>query len=73
MAKKAKKKAPKKVLTNAEFAQKNELFNQAVEAAQADLGERKDYRGQIMPTTRMASKFRNKKGLVYKHAMGWIK
>lgn len=73
MAKKDKtKKAVKKVLTNAEFATKDDLFNKAVEAAQADLGERKEFKGQINPTTRMASKWRNQKGLVYKHSKGVI-
>jgi len=74
MAKKGNKtKKTKKVLTNAEFATKNELFNEAVEAAQADLGERKEYKGQVNATTRMASKWRNQKGLVYKHSKGMIK
>lgn len=74
MAKKGgKTKKVKKVLTNAEFATKNELFNKAVEAAQADLGERKEFKGQVNPTTRMASKWRNQRGLVYKHAKGLIK
>ena len=74
MAKKAKtKKAVKKVLTNAEFAVKDELFNKAVEAAQADLGERKEFKGQVNATTRMASKWRNQKGLVYKHSKGMIR
>jgi len=74
MAKKGNKtKKTKKILTNAEFATKNELFNEAVEAAQADLGERKEYKGQVNATTRMASKWRNQKGLVYKHSKGMIK
>ena len=74
MAKKGKKtKKVKKVMTNAEFATKNELFNEAVEAAQADLGERKEYKGQVNATTRMASKWRNQTGLVYKHSKGLIK
>ena len=74
MAKKGSKtKKVKKVMTNAEFASKNELFNEAVEAAQADLGERKDYKGQVNATTRMASKWRNQRGLVYKHSKGLIK
>lgn len=70
---KKKTKKVKKVMTNAEFAGKNELFNKAVEAAQADLAERKEFKGQLNPTTRMASKWRNKKGLVYKHSKGVIK
>ena len=74
MAKKAKKtKKVKKVMTNAEFATKNELFSEAVEAAQADLGERKEFKGQVNATTRMASKWRNQRGLVYKHSKGLIK
>ena len=74
MAKKGNKtKKTKKVLTNAEFATKNDLFNEAVEAAKADLGERKEYKGQVNETTRMASKWRNQKGLVYKHSKGLIK
>jgi len=72
-SKKKSTKKVKKVMTNAEFAEKNELFNKAVEAAQADLAERKEYKGQINPTTRMASKWRNQKGLVYKHSKGLIK
>lgn len=66
------KKAPKKVMTNAEFAVKDEVFNKAVEAAQTDLAERKAFTSQIMPTTRMASKWRNQRGLVYKHSKGLI-
>ena len=74
MAKKAKtKKSVKKVLTNAEFAIKDELFNKAVDAARADLGERKEFKNQVMGTTRMASKWRNQKGLVYKHSKGLIR
>lgn len=70
---KTKKTKVKKVLTNAEFATKDDLFNEAVEAAQADLGERKEYKNQVNATTRMASKWRNQKGLVYKHSKGMIK
>lgn len=74
MAKKGNKaKKAKKVMTNAEFATKNELFIKAVEAAQVDLAERKDYKGQVNATTRMASKWRNQRGLVYKHSKGLIK
>jgi len=74
MAKKGKKtKKVKKVMTNAEFATKNELFNEAVQAAQRDLGERKEYKDQVNATTRMASKWRNQRGLVYKHSKGLIK
>jgi hypothetical protein len=74
MAKKGgKTKKVKKVMTNAEFASKDELFNEAVEAAQADLGERKEFKGQVNATTRMASKWRNQQGLVYKHSKGLIK
>jgi len=74
MAKKGgKPKKTKKVMTNAEFAVKDEIFNKAVEAAQADLAERKDFKGQVNATTRMASKWRNKKGLVYKHSKGVIR
>jgi hypothetical protein len=68
-----KTKKVKKVLTNAEFATKDDLFKEAVEAAQADLGERKDHKGQVNATTRTASKWRNQKGLVYKHSKGLIK
>jgi len=71
MAKKGGK--TKKVLTNAEFATKDEIFNKAVDAARADLGERKEFKNQVMGTTRMASKWRNKKGLVYKHSKGVIR
>ena len=74
MAKKDKtKKEVKKVMTNAEFASKDELFNKAVEAAKEDLGERKEFKNQINPTARMASKWRNQKGLVYKHSKGMIR
>jgi len=74
MAKKGgKTKKTKKVLTNAEFATKDEIFNKAVDAARADLGERKEFKNQVMGTTRMASKWRNKKGLVYKHSKGVIR
>ena len=69
----AKKKKVKKVMTNAEFAVKDEIFNKAVEAARTDLAERKEFKGQVNGTTRMASKWRNKKGLVYKHSKGVIK
>lgn len=71
--KKSKKAAKKAVMTNADFATKNEQFIEAVEAAQTDLKDRKAFLGQINPTTRMASKFRNKKGLVYNHSIGLIR
>ena len=68
-----KTKEAKKVMTNTEFAESNELFKEAVEAARADLGERKEFKNQINPTPRMASKWRNNKGLVYKHSKGMIR
>lgn len=70
---KTKKTKVKKVLTNAEFAVKDDLFSRAVDAAQTDLAERKEYKDQVNATTRMASKWRNQKGLVYKHSKGLIK
>lgn len=63
--KKAKK--VKKVMTNAEFAEKNELFIKSVELAQ-----RTNDGAKVNATTRQASKWRNQKGFVYKHSKGLI-
>jgi len=72
MSKKDKKEEVKKTFSNAEFAKSNKLFNDSITAAQAELGSHKCYGNQINPTTRQASKWRNKKGLVYKHSIGMI-
>ena len=54
----AKKKVTKKILTNAEFAVKNEHFLDSV--------KKTDRAGfNVTASTRQASKFRNKKGVVY--------
>jgi hypothetical protein len=65
--KKSKKKAVKKVVTNAMFAETNEAFLTAVELVKTVNGMDK-----IQPTTRQASKWRNKKGVVYKHSKGML-
>lgn len=63
----AKKKSKKKeVLTNAKFAQKDEAFLTAVENLKLDKGI------DLPPTTRQASKWRNKKGVVYNNSKGLI-
>jgi hypothetical protein len=67
--KKSKKKA---VITNIEFSLKNEDFIKAVEKTDMALTGKKGI-GKISPTPRQASKFRNKKGVVYKYMKGMIK
>ena len=64
--KKSKKKAVKKVVTNALFAETNEVFLKAVGLLKTGKGI------DIPPTTRQASKWRNKKGVVYKHSKGML-
>ena len=64
--KKSKKKAVKKVVLNAEFAQTNEAFLTAVKLLKVQKGI------DIPATTRQASKWRNKKGVVYKHSKGML-
>jgi hypothetical protein len=64
--KKSKKKAVKKVVTNAKFAQTNEAFLTAVKVLKVQKGI------DLPPTTRQASKWRNKKGVVYNHSKGML-
>jgi hypothetical protein len=49
------------------FAETNEAFLTAVELVKTVNGMDK-----IQPTTRQASKWRNKKGVVYKHSKGML-
>lgn len=54
---------PKK-MTNAKFAEENVDFIEACKKATKETGI------EIKPTTRQASKYRNKKGLAYKRRKG---
>ncbi len=63
--KKSKKKAPK-VVTNVRFAETNEAFLTAVELLKTEKGI------DLPPTSRQASKWRNKKGTVYNHSKGLL-
>ena len=53
-------------LTNRQFAAKNEEFIKACFVASSIESKKGRKADSIMPTTRQASKYRNKKGLAYK-------
>ena len=53
-------------MTNKEFAEQNKEFRKACVVASSIEAKKGRKADSIMPTTRQASKYRNKKGLAYK-------